>query len=86
MDFAQLVDILIKGGAGLFTVALAFAVYTLWTKLQEEQLHSRSRDEQIALLLQKISESLTTINNEVRELKKTIIDHLLNFTDQIGDK
>ena len=82
MEATQLIDYLVKGGAGLFTVFLVYAVYVLWSKLQSEQDYSRKRDEQIALLLQEISKSLSGICVKIDGLQNTIFSHLLEWKDQ----
>lgn len=92
MEFTQVIDLLLKGGAGLLPLFLTYCVYTLWNKLQLEQQYSRDRDAQVLTVLQKISDSLGTVDTnckdlnevlvkEIKELRELIVRHLLEWKD-----
>lgn len=85
MEFTQIFDTMMKGGAGLFTLFLLYSVYTLWNKLQLEQEYSRKRDEQVLGVLQNIANSLTNqdihskdILEEIKKLRETIVNHIID--------
>ena len=92
MEITTIVELVTKAGAGLLTVVLCIATYTLWKKLESEQEYSRKRDEDTIKLLTVISSTLnntstavettrTSLLAEVTKLRELIMDHILDALD-----
>lgn len=96
MDIIAVIELATKAGAGLLTIILCIATYTLWNKLEAEQLYVRQRDEETIKVLTSISATLasngvaidvarTMILGEVTRLHDLITKQLLHLIEELNE-